>query len=29
MLARALCKLGNELAITPINPAIAENGMQI
>jgi len=29
MLARALRKLGYEVTITPINPAIAENGMQI
>jgi transposase len=29
MLARALRKLGYEVTITPLNPAIAENGMQI
>ena len=29
MLARALRKLGYEVTITPINPAIAENGKQI
>jgi transposase len=29
MLARALRKLGYEVAITPMNPAIAENGMHI
>ena len=29
MLARALRKLGYEVAITPINPASAENGMQM
>jgi hypothetical protein len=29
MLARALRKLGYEVTITPINPAIAENGIQI
>jgi hypothetical protein len=29
MLARALRKLGYEVTITPINLAIAENGMQI
>jgi hypothetical protein len=29
MLARALRKLGYEVAITPMNPATAENGMQI
>ncbi len=27
MLARALCKLGYEVAITPINPATAKHGM--
>jgi len=29
MLARALRKLGYDVAITPMNPATAENGMQI
>jgi hypothetical protein len=29
MLARALRKLGYEVTITPINLAIAENGMQV
>jgi transposase len=29
MLARALCKLGYDVAITPLNPAAAENGMQM
>ena len=29
MLARALRKLGYAVAITPMNPATAENGMQI
>jgi hypothetical protein len=29
MLARALCKLGNEVAITPINPVTATNGLQM
>jgi hypothetical protein len=28
MLARALRKLGYEVAITPINPATATNGLQ-